>query len=705
MRNRPMLRQLRLVAAVFSLATLIVTAVALVAIRSEEGQVAELAGVSGPAITANSVILQTMTEAEASLRGFLASGDTALLAGYNAAGREIRAEQDRLGALLASQQFGAASRSAYERQRSAQDEAIARWWRHADAVRAVGTHATKADVAAGDHVAGQVSTANAALSRSLIAHQVALRAQAGRTLTASVVALVIATLVVMLGMFAAATWVTRSVAGPIMALRDTAWRQRMGDSGARADEDAGPAEVRSLAVAFNAMTSRNAELVAEQAEMLRLQQAVFAAGREIRVAASVRAAMEITCAQVGMALGARRAMALRIGEAPEITTRVQWHVPGIDDLPALTEGLERRLCQVASEMREAGERLIASDLLAGESDRQDWAGMVNRETGATALIMVPVSLGSRVVGALCVCTDTGPRQWKPSEAAAAQQVATFLARAIIQSEQEEQRAEYTARLESLDRHKTEFLGTVSHELRTPLTSIQGYLELLGDGEAGPLGDDQRHMLAIIERNAVRLRGLIEDILVLNRIETGGLLPGVDRVSLASLAVSTAEDLRPLAGKAGITLHVQADAGPAEVTGDRVQLQRALVNILSNAIKFTPRGGDVWLSCTTAPAAGEVVVTCRDTGMGIPKADQEHLFTRFYRASNAARRAIPGTGLGLAIVAAIVEVHQGKLSLDSAEGVGTVVTLRLPVASPPADSPADSSASSQASRGRHPRAPG
>jgi len=104
-----------------------------------------------------------------------------------------------------------------------------------------------------------------------------------------------------------------------------------------------------------------------------------------------------------------------------------------------------------------------------------------------------------------------------------------------------------------------------------------------------------------------------------------------------------------------------------------------VNILSNAIKFTHGGGTVTLACRADPA-GEIVISCQDTGIGIPKADLEHLFTRFFRASNATGMAIPGTGLGLAIVAAIVDVHHGRLGLDSAEGQGTTITLHFPMAS-------------------------
>jgi signal transduction histidine kinase len=336
--------------------------------------------------------------------------------------------------------------------------------------------------------------------------------------------------------------------------------------------------------------------------------------------------------------------------------------------------------RIAGEMWSAGGRLVIDDLLAGDVGRHAWARQVHQATGATALILAPIGLGDRAIGNLYVATDAGRRHWTDAEAGFVQQVAMFLARAITQAEYETQHGEYVSRLENLDRQKTEFLSTVSHELRTPLTSIQGYLELLLEGEVGPLPADQQHMLRVIERNTTRLRGLIEDILVLNKIESGGLLAGHAKVPMRELADHTAEELRPLADKKAVRLCVDTGDDPAIITGDRTQLQRALVNVLSNAIKFTTAEGTVELSCRVD--SGEAVVTCRDTGIGIPEADLEHLFTRFFRASNAASQAIPGTGLGLAIVQAIVEIHHGRLTLDSIEGKGTTITLRFPLAPVP-----------------------
>ncbi len=678
-RGRPIRGQLLMIAALMFSALLSVTVVGLVAVNAEETTVTKLAEVTGPAISLNSAIRQTMASAETGLQGYLRSGNPALLALGDQ--QQALTDQNRLSTLLAGRQLGAASRGTYQRQLTAQAAGIAGWWRYAAAARASGTRTQPAALLAGEAIFNQFRAANIVLASGLNSDQAGLVAQAGRTHTTSVAALVAATLLVLLAGFAAIARIARTVTNPIVRLRQVVQHRNQGDAAAHAEEDRGPAEIRSLAIAFNEAAARNAELAAEQAEELRLQNAVFGAGHAIRYASSGREAMAITCAQLGAALSARRVMATTLTAAPKITAGAQWHAPDLDDLPDVPEDLAPRLWRSASELWTSGGRIVINDLLTGETAQQDWALRFHRETGATALIMVPLGLGSQIIGALYVVADTGPRQWTRAEAGTVERLASYLSMAITETADKAHRAEYTARLEGLDRQKSEFLATVSHELRTPLTSIQGYLELLSDGDAGPMPGEQKQMLDIIERNTVRLRGLIEDILVLNRVETGSVIASFSEVTLAALVTSTAEDLQPMADKAGVRLYLSTDADPACLRGDQSLLQRALVNIVSNAIKFTPRDGTVRLSCATDPVVGEGVVTCQDTGIGIPQADREHLFTRFFRASNAVSQVVPGTGLGLVIVQAVVEAHGGRLTVDSAEGKGTTVTLRFPLGLP------------------------
>jgi len=234
--------------------------------------------------------------------------------------------------------------------------------------------------------------------------------------------------------------------------------------------------------------------------------------------------------------------------------------------------------------------------------------------------------------------------------------------------------ELLTRLRALDAAKIDFMATVSHELRTPLTSISGYVELLRDAEPDDLSDAQRRMLEVIARNARRLRELIEDILTLSRIENGGFRSEPGEVDFARVIERALEEVGPAAAKASIGVHAEV-RGPLPLRGDGVQLDRVLANLLGNAVKFTPAEGTV--TVRARPDRGEAVLEVADTGMGIPEAEQNALFVRFFRATNAIRLAVPGTGLGLAICHKIVDNHGGTIVVDSIENVGTTVTVRIP----------------------------
>jgi signal transduction histidine kinase len=186
------------------------------------------------------------------------------------------------------------------------------------------------------------------------------------------------------------------------------------------------------------------------------------------------------------------------------------------------------------------------------------------------------------------------------------------------------------------------------------------------------------MLAIIDRNSVRLRNLIEDLLTQSRIDAGRLRLNVERVLVADLVDRVQTTMRPLSVAADVKLEVHSVAKNVAVNADEPQLEQVLTNLLSNGIKFTSYGGSVTLE--VQQLGDEVVLQVRDTGIGIPAAEIPDLATRFFRASNAVAGAFAGTGLGLAIVAEIVERHGGTITFDSAVGVGTTVTLRLPAAS-------------------------
>jgi two-component system sensor kinase len=244
----------------------------------------------------------------------------------------------------------------------------------------------------------------------------------------------------------------------------------------------------------------------------------------------------------------------------------------------------------------------------------------------------------------------------------------------------EREQDMRGRLQEVDKMKTDFLSSVSHELRTPLTSILGYLEMLADGAAGTLADRQVGILGIVDRNAQRLLILIEELLIMSRVESGTFRMSMGPVELGPLVEGALQAVLP--GRAGRDLDVSIDvASDVEtIEGDPDQLDRVLINLLSNAVKFTPDGGRVRV--TVRADGPQVVIRVSDTGMGIPVADQARIFERFYRSSTTQHLAVPGTGLGLSITKAIIEEHGGRISIASEPGHGTEVTVRLPVARVP-----------------------
>ncbi|MDP9026454.1 MAG: ATP-binding protein [Actinomycetota bacterium] len=232
----------------------------------------------------------------------------------------------------------------------------------------------------------------------------------------------------------------------------------------------------------------------------------------------------------------------------------------------------------------------------------------------------------------------------------------------------------------VSRLKDEFVGLISHELRTPLSSILGYLELMKDDEEHPLSDEQMRYLGVAERNAHRLLRLVGDLLFTAQVESGKFPLEIREVELSHILSASVESARPMADAAGIELIEQTHSDGLVLHGDPVRLGQSFDNLISNALKFTPRGGTVTVGLVRE--AGEAVVTVRDTGMGIAASELDQLFGRFFRASTATQNAVPGVGLGLTITKAIVLAHRGEMEVESEEGVGTCFSMKLPVDAPP-----------------------
>jgi PAS domain S-box-containing protein len=231
----------------------------------------------------------------------------------------------------------------------------------------------------------------------------------------------------------------------------------------------------------------------------------------------------------------------------------------------------------------------------------------------------------------------------------------------------------SARLRELSEHQASFVTTASHELRTPLTSIAGNIELLLSEDVGPLTSRQQRVLATAARNADRLTALVTNLLTVSKLdaEVSGALGLVDLRAVVARALDALADSRPTHR---ITLDVDLPEEPAHVIGDQHGLELVVSNLLSNADKFTPDGGRIEVRVTTT--AWAVTVTITDTGLGIPEADLPRVFDRFYRSTVSHKHEIQGTGLGLAIARAIIEQHNGIITMASPPGRGTTATVVL-----------------------------
>jgi PAS domain S-box-containing protein len=235
------------------------------------------------------------------------------------------------------------------------------------------------------------------------------------------------------------------------------------------------------------------------------------------------------------------------------------------------------------------------------------------------------------------------------------------------------------KLRRLDQERTTFVATVSHELRTPMASITGYTELLRDVSIGELNSGQAGFLDAISRNTERLSSLANDLLALSSLEAATFRHEPVDVDLRDVVAAVQAELRPAIDAGDLEVVFIVPAEPVTVQGDAANLERMLVNLVGNAIKFTEHSG--WVRCTLGQLEGNARLAVADNGIGIPQAEQNDLFTRFFRSSNALEHSIQGSGLGLTIVESIVISHGGDISVVSADGQGTTFTVTMPLKGP------------------------
>jgi len=253
--------------------------------------------------------------------------------------------------------------------------------------------------------------------------------------------------------------------------------------------------------------------------------------------------------------------------------------------------------------------------------------------------------------------------------------------ALLVAKQDAERAADTARVSMIkaqtsDRAKSEFLANMSHELRTPLNAILGFSEIMKNEILGPLGTEQyREYIQDIHESGAYLLDVIGDILDISKVETGNLELAEGEVDLKEVINKSVRLVQERAQDAGVSLKIEGSEFPVIYADERL-LKQCLVNLLSNAVKFTPDGGRIEIRVTRSKDA-DLVVRVSDTGIGIADEDYDKVLSPFGQVESAYSGTYEGTGLGLPITKALVELHGGSLSLESAVGVGTSVTLTFP----------------------------
>ena len=242
-------------------------------------------------------------------------------------------------------------------------------------------------------------------------------------------------------------------------------------------------------------------------------------------------------------------------------------------------------------------------------------------------------------------------------------------------QREADRTAELAAAEQSAKAKDQFVSQVSHELRTPLTSIRGFLAILLDDDADRVSAaDRGEYLAVIDRNSRRLLRLVEDLLFVAQMDEGRFVLDKTEFDLVEVLAEAVDAARPLADERQIELRDQSET-KLQLLGDRDRVAQVIDNLLSNALKFTPEGGEVTVDIARSNGNARLVVA--DTGVGMRRDEIGHLFERFYRTDAATTQAVQGSGLGLSICKAIVEAHGGLITADSRLGLGTSLTIELP----------------------------
>ncbi len=438
-----------------------------------------------------------------------------------------------------------------------------------------------------------------------------------------------------------------------------------------------------IAIAF-----QNAELLTEMRsrveELQLLHDVGFAAASGVRVEETLQAAADALAAKWSDS----HVAFLLLDPEDNILHLEAQASPGVDELNLMELELGKG---IIGQVAEHGKPILVPDV------RQD-PRYVRCLPGILSELCVPLITSGEVIGALNVESpkvNAFTADDRRLLSTLAGNLAAFLERARLFEEVEAAQAELkqhaqaleeaNKRLQELDRLKSQFLANMSHELRTPLNSIIGFSEVLYDGLVGDMTAEQRDCLNNIRISGEHLLSLINDILDLSKIEAGHIDLNLTTFEVNQLIEEIQATIMPMIEEKSQTLNVALANELPPLTADHVRVRQILLNLLSNAHKFTPEEGKIKLTCRVADSSA-MLFSVEDTGIGIKPEDQELIFEEFRQVDGSHTREVSGTGLGLAISQRLVEMHGGRIWVESEYGEGSTFSFLLPVAGPTEEEP-------------------
>ena len=373
-----------------------------------------------------------------------------------------------------------------------------------------------------------------------------------------------------------------------------------------------------------------------------------------------------TVEELAKVLDVSRALVCTGATEEDLAVTYEWDATGVAPV-----GIGAKHLPIARLAARLGRTVIVTDVRKDRrfSEAKRPEDLITQDIIAAAA--TPIRVGGQLAGALSFSQTDRAREWTADDVRLIEAVAQELRIAISAAEAFGRQRAAVAELERLNRAKSDFVSIVSHEFRTPLTGIQGFSEMMTSEDLTL--EEMREYAGDINKDAHRLNRMINEMLDLDKMESGRMQLHRETVDLNTLVTEAVERARPNASQHTLVLRLDPELG--EMNGDRDKLTQVITNLLNNAVKYSPKGGEIVVSTRVEGNGAHMVV--RDHGIGIPSAALDTIFERYGRVESKETRHIQGTGLGLPIVRQIVQLHGGTVWAESTVGEGSVFHVTLP----------------------------